>query len=91
MPPASGPRQETAAAKPATMPRARARRGPLNRAETIATPSVGTAAAPAPWTIRATSSIPKLGASAPATAPVAISPTPISRGSRMPTRSETRP
>ena len=76
VPPASGPRQDTAAAMPATCPRATASAGPEKRALTMATPRVGTAAAPAPWTMRAPSRTPKLGARAPASAPMAIRLTP---------------
>ena len=90
-PPANGPRQLTAAAMPATLPRATALTAPRYRALTMATPRVGTAAAPAPWKIRAASRIPKLGASAATSAPDVISPTPTSNGLRMPSRSETRP
>ncbi len=90
-PPARGPRQLTAAATPATRPSAAARTAPWKRKLMMATPSVGTAAAPAPWKIRAASSTGNTGASDPTSAPAVISPTPTSSGSRMPTRSETRP
>ena len=57
----------------------------------MATPSVGIAAAPAPWKSRAVSSTPYVGARAATSAPPVIRASPTSSGSRMPTRSETRP
>ena len=74
----------TAAAKPATRPSARRARRPRSGRLTMATPRVGTAAAPAPWTIRAPRRTPKFGASAPASAPVVIRPTPTTQGEPQP-------
>ena len=51
----------------------------------------GTAAAPAPCSSRAPSSTSMFGAKQPSTALPAMSPTPTSRGSRMPARSAARP
>ena len=53
-----------------------------------ATPSVGTAAAPAPWKRRASSSVSKVGASAATSAPPVIRPMPTISGTFTPTRSE---
>ena len=91
VPPVSGPRQLSAAAMPATRPSASVRVRPSNRRVIAAIPSVGTAAAPAPWRIRATMRTPNDGASAPAAAPTVISTTPNVIGPRIPARSETRP
>ena len=90
-PPSSGPRLVTAAAVPASRPRASPRTAPSYRPLRIATPSVGTAAAPAPCTSRAKRSTPYVGASAASSAPPVIRPMPTSSGVRMPTRSEKRP
>ena len=90
-PPASGPRQLIAAATPARRPSASPRTAPSYLPLRTATPSVGTAAAPAPWKSRAPSSTPNDGASAATSAPEVIRPMPTSSGIRMPTRSETRP
>ena len=90
-PPTSGPRQLIAAAVPASRPRASPRTDPAYRALSAATPSVGTAAAPAPWKSRDTSSTSKVGASAAAIAPTVIKVMPKTSGRRTPTRSLTRP
>ncbi len=54
--------------------RARPRTAPSYRALRMATPRVGTAAAPAPWKSRAASSTPKEGAKAATSAPLVIRP-----------------